>query len=330
MGDEQLFESVGGSSGAAAGGSGEDGATGLPDAVGLYLDAIGRHELLDSREEQRLGRRVQLGLRAERLLSTRRPIGRRRRELEGAVRAGKTARAAFVEANLRLVVAIAKSYQHRGLDLADLIQEGNLGLIRAVERFDWRRGFRFSTYASWWIRQTITRAIANDSSVLRLPVHVREQLSALTRLRDELQARLGRSATLEELSAESGIEDRRILELLDVGRRPVSLSSPIGDGESELGELIVDRGTGPEAAATRRDGDEALGRTLAALRPAEAKVIRLRYGLDGGEPRTLEQVGSLLGVTRERVRQIECRALAHLRHSGLANPDAEASARTAS
>jgi RNA polymerase sigma factor (sigma-70 family) len=322
MDDEGQFGTMGKPATRATGGPAEDRASGLADAVGLYLDAIGRHKLLDGSEEQRLGQEVQRGLEAERLLSSGSPSDSRRRELEAAARAGKAARAAFVEANLRLVVSIAKSYQHRGLDLADLIQEGNLGLIRAVERFDWRRGFRFSTYASWWIRQTITRAIANDASVLRLPVHVREQLSALARLRDELQARLGRSPTLDELSAESGVEDRRVLELLDLGRRPVSLSSPVGEGETELGDLIVDGGTGPEAAATRRDGDDALARTLSALRPAEANVLRLRYGLDGGDPRTLEQVGALLGVTRERVRQIEGRALAHLRHSGLTPPEA--------
>jgi RNA polymerase sigma factor (sigma-70 family) len=287
---------------------------GEPDTLGLYLSAVGRYPLLDRDGETRLASAVQAGKQArEQLSQPGEASAEYRRQLEQTARAGQQAAASFAAANLRLVVSVARRYQHRGLELADLIQEGNLGLIRAVELFDPGLGFKFSTYATWWIRQAITRAIAASASTIRLPAHALDKAAALRAAEDELQQRLGRSPSIEEIAAESGIALGKA-ELLQRANQPtLSLSAPVGEDDAELEDLLPGAEPGPERVVIDVARSQEVGQILDHLTPSEAKVIRLRFGLDGTEPATLAEAAAALGVSRERVRQLEVRALARLR-----------------
>jgi RNA polymerase sigma factor (sigma-70 family) len=296
------------------------------DLVRLYLTDIGRYELLTKDDEVRLAQAIEAGIAARRELDdvdAGLPVARRR-ELRRTVRAGEQAQRTFVQSNLRLVVSIAKKYQASGLPLLDLVQEGNLGLIHAVEKFDWRKGFKFSTYATWWIRQAITRGIANTGRTIRLPVHAGDTLARVQKARTRLEIELGRPVTVAELSVELELPEDKVMDALRFASDPLSLSEPLReDGDAELGDVVEDRGaTSPfDAAAAALLGDE-VGRLLSPLDEREREILRLRYGLDRGEPRTLEEVGEHFHLTRERIRQIEARAMSKLRH-----PSSEGEAR---
>jgi RNA polymerase nonessential primary-like sigma factor len=286
------------------------------DLVRVYLNGIGRTALLSAAEEVELARRIEAGLYAQHVLDTGKRLSpARKRDLGSVVRDGRAARAHLLEANLRLVVSLAKRYTGRGMPLLDLIQEGNLGLIRAMEKFDYAKGFKFSTYATWWIRQAITRGMADQSRTIRLPVHLVEQVNKLARIKRELHQQLGREATDEELSSESGIPVAKIADLLDHSRDPVSLDMPVGsDEEAPLGDFIEDsEATSAESAVIAGLLHSDVRTVLATLDEREQQVIRLRYGLDDGQPRTLDQIGKLFGLSRERVRQIEREVMTKLR-----------------
>ncbi len=297
------------------------------DAVGAYLEAIGRHELLTKDDEARLGRLVMDGLAAlERLDGPERLRPTQRRELQQAVAAGQRARDEFVVANLRLVVSIARRYQSTGLPLGDLIQLGNLGLMHAVEKFDFRKGFKFSTYATWWIRQAITRGYADTARLIRLPAHAEDTYRLVARVSDDLEARLGRSATDEEIAETSGVNVSRVGEVRRFPTRMASVDAPIGDGDSDdllLGDTISDDEPAFADDIANRDARVHVVQTLlGVLDERERRIVELRYGLDGGGPRDLAEVGKEIGVTRERVRQIEARVLSKLRHPSMAGIDA--------
>jgi RNA polymerase sigma factor (sigma-70 family) len=286
------------------------------DLVRLYLDEVGRYPLLTKADEARLGQLVQAGQEAATELRSGGKLGpARRRELRRAVRAGEAATETFVKANLRLVVSIASKYQWSGLPLLDLVQDGNLGLIHAVEKFDWRKGFKFSTYATWWIRQAIGRAIDNTGRTIRLPGHVGDQIRKLRRTQTAMEARLGRAPTEAELAAEVGINEELVVDLLRYDDEPLSLSVTVGEtDDTELGELIADRSTPSpydEVAGTLLPDE--LERLLRPLADNERRVLWLRYGLDRGEPRTLDEVGEVLELSGERIRKIERNALRKLR-----------------
>jgi RNA polymerase sigma factor (sigma-70 family) len=291
------------------------------DLVRLYLSDIGHYPLLSKDDEVRLARTIEAGTSARLELSSGESVGRtltltRRRELRRQVRAGEDAQRAFVMSNLRLVVSIAKKYQASGLPLLDLIQEGNLGLMHAVEKFDWRKGFKFSTYATWWIRQAITRGIANTGRTIRLPVHAGDTLSRLQKARTRLELKFGRAPTQAELSLDLELPEDKVVEALRFALEPLSLSEPLReDGDAELGDVVEDRGADSpfEVAATALLPDEII-RLLHPLDEREREILRLRFGLDRGEPRTLEEVGEYFHLTRERIRQIEARAMSKLRH----------------
>ena len=295
----------------------ESSAGGSPeDLLHLYLADIGRHALLAKADEVRLSRRIHDGLAAAAELASGDVGATRRAELDLRVRDGEAAKREFVNANLRLVVSIAKRYQSSGLSLLDLVQEGNLGLLHAAEKFDWRKGFKFSTYATWWIRQAIHRGIANTGRTIRLPVHAGESVNQLTRAHARLENRLRRVPTVSELAAEVGMAEAEVTHLLRMATAPRSLADPLReDSGTELGDLVAD----PTAARAFDDtisggarGD--VERALAVLEPDERRVLRLRYGLDRGDPRRLDEVAAMLGVSREAVRLSERRALAKLRH----------------
>ncbi|MCX4094867.1 sigma-70 family RNA polymerase sigma factor [Nocardia sp. alder85J] len=286
------------------------------DLVRVYLNGIGKTALLTAADEVELAKRIEAGLYAQYLLETgKRLSSTRKRELAILVRDGQAGRQHLLEANLRLVVSLAKRYTGRGMPLLDLIQEGNLGLIRAMEKFDYTKGFKFSTYATWWIRQAITRGMADQSRTIRLPVHLVEQVNKLARIKRELHQQLGREATDEELARESGIAVDKIADLLDHSRDPVSLDMPVGnDEEAPLGDFIEDsEATSAESAVIAGLMHRDVRSVLATLDEREQQVIRLRYGLDDGQPRTLDQIGKLFGLSRERVRQIEREVMAKLR-----------------
>ncbi|RIS67164.1 sigma-70 family RNA polymerase sigma factor [Mycobacteroides abscessus] len=287
------------------------------DLVRVYLNGIGKTALLTAEDEVELAKRIEAGLYAQHLLDTKKRLGEaRKKDLAVIVREGNAARSHLLEANLRLVVSLAKRYTGRGMPLLDLIQEGNLGLIRAMEKFDYAKGFKFSTYATWWIRQAITRGMADQSRTIRLPVHLVEQVNKLARIKRELHQRLGREASDEELAEESGIPVEKIGDLLDHSRDPVSLDMPVGtDEEAPLGDFIEDtEAMSAENAVIAELLHSDVRSVLATLDEREQQVIRLRYGLDDGQARTLDQIGKLFGLSRERVRQIEREVMAKLRH----------------
>jgi RNA polymerase primary sigma factor len=286
------------------------------DLVRIYLREIGRVPLLTAEDEVELAKTIEAGLFAEEKLSGSCPMrGCERADLEWLSADGVRAKQRLIEANLRLVVSIAKRYIGRGLVFLDLIQEGNLGLIRAVEKFDYTRGYKFSTYATWWIRQAITRAIADQARTIRVPVHMVETINKLARVQRQLHQELGREATVEEIAAEMGIEVDRVAEIQRIAQEPVSLQSPIGEEESDLGDFIEDAdAVVPIEAAAFIMLQDQLDRVLCDLSDREQRIIQLRFGLMDGHPRTLEEVGREFGVTRERIRQIESKTLAKLRH----------------
>jgi len=286
------------------------------DLLQLYLNDIGKHALLTRAEEVRLGEMAAAGRQAaEDLTNDRVPVDRRA-EIEELARAGEEATKRFVRANLRLVVSIAKKYQASGLPLLDLIQEGNFGLMHAVERFDPRRGFKFSTYATWWIRQTIARGIANTGRSIRLPVHAGDQLLAIRMTSASLEVQLGRMPRADEVGQALGMTARKVTDLKPFLNEPVSLSEHLSDGEAELGDLVEDTSTpAPDEVVFSSMLPAQVTDLLAALEPREREVLCLRYGLDRGRPRTLEEVGEQFGLTREGVRQVEVKAIAKLRRS---------------
>jgi len=297
--------------------------TGSADPVRTYLREIGKVELLTGPEEVALARRIEAGLQAVAgiaALEYRYGPGsipdEECRPLEQLVADGFQAKKELIEANLRLVVSIAKRYLGRGLLFLDLIQEGNLGLIRAVEKFDHTKGFKFSTYATWWIRQAITRAIADQARTIRIPVHMVETINTVLRVQRLLLQELGREATVEELAEKVGMPPARVREIQRIAQEPVSLETPVGqEDDSSLGDFIEDQqAVAPADAAARALLSEAVGEALSELTERERQVVRLRFGLDDGQVRTLEEVGREFGVTRERIRQIEAKTLAKLRH----------------
>ena len=287
------------------------------DLVRLYLNDIGKYGLLTKDDEARLAQAVEAGRHARGELAGAEGMNPpRQRELRRLIRDGDQATEVFVTANLRLVVSIAKKYQAAGLPLLDLVQEGNLGLIHAVEKFDWRKGFKFSTYATWWIRQAITRGMANSGRTVRLPVHAGDLLNQVIKARGRLEGRLGRRPTVAELAADLEIPEGRVIDILRHVAEPLSLSEPLGDdGDAQLGDVVEDQAAvSPfDAAAVALLGAE-VNKMLVALDEREREILRLRFGLDRGQPRTLDEVGECFSLTRERIRQIEARAMSKLRH----------------
>ncbi len=284
------------------------------DLVRAYLNGIGRTRLLTAAQEVELARRIEAGLVAEERLTSTDLDRSARADLRTVMVEGRTAKNQLLEANLRLVVSIAKRYTGRGMPLLDLIQEGNLGLIRAVEKFDYTKGYKFSTYATWWIRQAITRAMADQARTIRIPVHMVEQVNRMVRVRRDLSAELNREPTVAEIAAGLGVAPYEVLELVSYDRQPVSLDQSVGDdGDSVLGDFVANqppRPTGDDATGALRSDVEIV---LATLSQREQEVIRLRFGLDDGRQRTLDEVGREFGLSRERIRQIEKVTLLKLR-----------------
>jgi len=290
------------------------------DLVRLYLNDIGKHALLTKDDEARLAQAGETGRQARaELAGNTGATAARKRELRRLIRDGDDATETFVKANLRLVVSIAKKYQASDLPLLDLVQEGNLGLIHAVEKFDWRKGFKFSTYATWWIRQAITRGIANTGRTVRLPVHAGDLLTRVTKARGRLEGQLGRRPTIPELAIDLELPEEKITEILRHTAEPLSLSDPLReDGDAELGDVVADQSAVSPfdaAAASLLCGE--VDKMLVALTEREREILRLRFGLDCGEPRTLDEVGEHFRLTRERIRQIEARAMSKLRHPSI-------------
>ncbi|REF00383.1 RNA polymerase sigma factor [Thermomonospora umbrina] len=301
----------------------DDVSSAMGDSVHTYLKSIGRRQLLTAEQEVELAKRIEAGLYAEYKLENEPGLPAETREaLEWVVADGARAKSHMLEANLRLVVSVAKKYSDRGLSLLDVVQEGNLGLIRAVEKFDYTKGFKFSTYAMWWIRQAIQRGFADSARTIRLPVHVLEMLSKLSRVERDMHQRLGREPTPEELAAELDKSPEQVRELMRTSRQPISLDSTIGeDGETRIGDLIEDIDS-PEASemVDRQLMADQLRRTLGILSPREEMIMSMRFGLYDGTPRTLDEIGKHLGLTRERIRQLEKESLSKLRHPSNAMP----------
>jgi RNA polymerase primary sigma factor len=289
---------------------------GIDDPVRMYLREIGRVPLLTARLEVELAILIERGEYAELRSAAESSASPMRRQLEGDMVRGRQARRRLTEANLRLVVSVAKKYIGRGMSLLDLIQEGNIGLIRAVEKFDYVKGYKFSTYATWWIRQAITRAIADQARTIRVPVHMVETINKLIRTSRRLLQELGREPTAEEIGAEMQIPAEKVREIIKASQEPVSLEAPIGEEEdSRLGDFVEDAGAlAPAEAASHQLLREQMENVLDSLSGRERRVLQLRFGLDDGRSRTLEEVGKEFGVTRERIRQIEAKALRKLRH----------------
>ncbi|GAA1770731.1 MULTISPECIES: RNA polymerase sigma factor [Streptomonospora] len=301
----------------------DDQSPAMGDSVHTYLKAIGRRQLLTAEEEVDLAKRIEAGLYAEYRLGTIEDspgpedlTEAEHEDLTEIAEDGRRAKQHMLEANLRLVVSVAKKYSDRGMSLLDVVQEGNLGLIRAVEKFDYTKGFKFSTYAMWWIRQAIQRGFADSARTIRLPVHVLELLSKVSRLERDMHQTLGREPTPEELAKELDKTPTQIEELLRVTRQPISLDSTIGeDGETRIGDLIedIDASEASEVVDRQLMADQ-LRRALDDLEPREATIMSLRFGLMDGRPRTLDEIGKHLGLTRERIRQLEKQSLSKLRH----------------
>jgi RNA polymerase primary sigma factor len=301
----------------------DDQTSAMGDSVHTYLKSIGRTSLLTAEQEVNLAKRIEAGLFAEHKLETEPDLDEAyRRDLEEVAEDGRRAKAHMLEANLRLVVSVAKKYSDRGLSLLDVVQEGNLGLIRAVEKFDYTKGYKFSTYAMWWIRQAIQRGFADSARTIRLPVHVLEMLSKLSRVERDMHQRLGREPTPEELAVELDRTPDQIEELLRTSRQPISLDSTIGeDGETSIGDLIEDVDA-PEASelVDRQLMADQLRHALDGLTQREATIMAMRFGLYDGNPHTLDEIGRALGLTRERIRQLEKQSLSKLRHPSRAQP----------
>ncbi|GAA4628680.1 RNA polymerase sigma factor RpoD-like protein [Cellulomonas oligotrophica] len=287
------------------------------DPVKDYLRIIGRVALLNAEQEVDIARRIEAGEFAAYLIAhDEEHPGTTRRELDLIAADGRRAKAHLIEANLRLVVSIAKKYTGRGMLFMDLIQEGNAGLIRAVEKFDYTKGFKFSTYATWWIRQAVTRGMADQARTIRIPVHMVEVINKVARLQRQIFQESGREATPEELAKELDLTPERVVEVQRYGRDPISLHTPLGDdGSSEFGDLLEDsEAVAPSEAASFTLLQEQLHQVLGSLSEREAGVVSMRFGLDDGQPRTLDEIGKVYGVTRERIRQIEAKTMSKLRH----------------
>ncbi len=289
---------------------------GTSDTVRMYLKEIGRVSQLTSEDERDLAMRIEAGVQALQRLENGHLADMDRRICAGAIRDGDEARAELIQANLRLVVSIAKRYVGRGMLFLDLIQEGNLGLMRAVEKFDYTKGFKFSTYATWWIRQAITRAIADQARTIRIPVHMVESMNRVMRIQRQMTQELEREPTTDELAEKTGLSPERVREIQRIALDPLSLDSPVGEeDDSNLADFIEDSGAdAPAEVATRRMLAQAVEEALGELSDREKEVVKLRFGLIDGQSRTLEEVGKEFGVTRERIRQIEAKTLAKLRH----------------
>jgi RNA polymerase primary sigma factor len=303
--------------------AGAERGSGSSDPVRVYLKEIGRVALLTGSEEVSLAKRIEAGSQAAERLAELEVAGRldeldvsARRRLERTHRDGERAKSDLIQANLRLVVSIAKRYVGRGMHLLDLIQEGNLGLMRAVEKFDHTKGFKFSTYATWWIRQAITRAIADQARTIRIPVHMVESINKVHRIQRQMMQELEREPTIEELAAKVDMTPDRVREIMRISQDPLSLDSPVGEtDDSQLSDFIEDtQADAPAEMAARNMLGKAVVEALSELSDREKEVVRLRFGLDDGQARTLEEVGREFGVTRERIRQIEAKTLAKLRN----------------
>jgi len=293
------------------------------DPVKDYLKQIGKVALLNARQEVELAKRIEAGLFADHKLAASSGVLRAGQsiDLEQVAEDGRLAKTHLVEANLRLVVSLARRYTGRGMLFLDLIQEGNLGLIRGVEKFDYTRGYKFSTYATWWIRQAITRAMTDQSRTIRLPVHISEAISTLARMQRQMLQDLGREPTPQELAAELDMTPEKLSEMQKYGREPISLNTPLGeDGDSEFGDLIEDsEAIQPGEAVSFTLLQEQLHSVLGTLSEREAGVVSLRFGLADGQPKTLDEIGTVYGVSRERIRQIESKAMYRLRHPSRSN-----------
>ena len=305
----------------AADAGGTDTQVGTADPVRMYLKEIGRVSLLNGEQEVELAKRIEVGTNASVRLADAAAAGEEldrnvKLRLQRSARDGEMAKQALTQANLRLVVSIAKRYVGRGMLLLDLIQEGNLGLMRAVEKFDYTKGFKFSTYATWWIRQAITRAIADQARTIRIPVHMVESINKVYRVQRQMMQELEREPTIDELAEKVDMSPHRVREIQRISQDPLSLDSPVGEeDDSNLGDFIEDQqAEAPAEAAARKMLGDAVIEALDELNDREKQVVRLRFGLDDGQARTLEEVGREFGVTRERIRQIESKTLAKLRH----------------
>ena len=300
--------------------SGPTGDNSTSDTVRMYLREIGQVDLLTVEDERRLAQLIEEGkiaaARIDEMVDSTTFAPGEERMLLRAVSRGERAKSELTQANLRLVVSIAKRYSGRGMQLLDLIQEGNLGLMRAVDKFDHTKGFKFSTYATWWIRQAITRSIADQARTIRIPVHMVEHMNRVTRAKRQMHQELEREPTIEEIAEKVQLSPDRVRELLRISQDPLSLDSPVGDeDEANLGDFIEDESVdSPADAATRMMLHDAVTEVLGELSDREQEIVRLRFGLDGGRAKTLEEVGQEFGVTRERIRQIEAKTLAKLRH----------------